>query len=190
MSALSTYRNKRTTSKRTKRVWVYVVLVLAMALSALAVVATQAQAVRYSDPVLMKGQTVLQHGVFAYSHWYFYENGSWCSVYADGPGMDMVLSEYPRAAIVGAGRKLHIRLNKAQRPARFTIKDHRTGRHLESTLRRVQRDGKTVAWDAYFHVNRPGHNYYLDTRVVWKPVEGTHISYGYMVHLFHVKTTE
>jgi hypothetical protein len=100
------------------------------------------------------------------------------------------LDVYPRADVVGAGRKLHIRLNKAQRPERFTIKDHETGRHLETTLRRVERDSKTVAWDAYFRVNRPDHNYRLVTRGVWKPVPDTHIGYGYRVYLFHVKTTE
>ena len=190
MSALSTCRSRRAPKKRTGRLWMYFALVLAMALSMLTVVATQAQAVRSFDPVLMKGQTVLQHGVFAYGTWHFYEDGRWNTVYADGPGMDMTLDEYPHAAVVGAGRKLHIRLNKAQRPERFTIKDHQTGRHLQTTLRRVQRDGKTVAWDAYFRVNRPGHKYYLDTRGVWKPVEGTHIGYGFRVFLFHVKTTD
>ena len=184
MSALSTYRSNSTPNKRTKRLLMYFVLVLAIALSTVTVVATQAQAIRLFDPVLMKGHTVLQHGGFAYGTSHVYKNGSWNTYYADG------LGEYPSAAVVGAGRKLHIRLNKAQRPDRFTIKDHETGRHLKTTLRRVQRDGKTVAWDVYFRVNRPNHNYYLDTRGVWKHVPGTHTSYGYYVHLFHVKTTE
>jgi hypothetical protein len=190
MSAISTYRNTGTPKKRNRRLWMSVVLILTVTLGAVTVVATQAQAIRYFDPVLMKGNTVLQYGVFAYGTSHIYENGSWNTYYADGPGMDMSQDEYPRAAVVGAGRKLHIRLNKAQRPDSFTIKDHETGRHLKTTLRRVQRDGKTVAWDAYFHANRPNHDYYLDTRMVWKRVPGTHISYGYKVYLFHVKTTD
>jgi len=77
----------------------------------------------------MKGKMVLQNGIFAYSTWYVYENGSWKTYFADGLGMD--LDVYPRAAVVGAGRRLHIRLNKPQRPERFTIKDHETARHLK-----------------------------------------------------------
>jgi hypothetical protein len=77
----------------------------------------------------MKGKMVLQNGIFAYSTWHVYENGSWKTYFADGLGMD--LDVYPRAAVVGAGRRLHIRLNKPQRPERFTIKDHETGRHLK-----------------------------------------------------------
>jgi hypothetical protein len=177
------------TAKKTGgRSLVLVVMVLAMALSAGTISVTQAQAARLFDPVLMKGQTVLQHGVFAYSTWHLYEDGAWSTYHADGPGM--FLDVYPRADVVGAGRRLHIRLNKAQRPERFTITDHETGRHLETTLRPVERDGKTVAWDAYFRVNRPDHNYRLVTRGVWKPLPDTHIGYGYRVYLFHVKTTE
>ena len=190
MSTISTRMSKSTPTKKTKRSLRHFVLVLAIAPGAVMVVATQAQAIRYFDPVLMKGKTVLQHGVLAYSTWHIYEDGSWNTYFADGPGMDMSQEEYPRAAVVGAGRKLHIRLNKAQRPERFTIKDHETGRHLKTTLRRVQRDGKTVAWDVYFRVNRPNHDYYLDTRGVWKRVPDTHISYGFKVYLFHVKTTD
>jgi hypothetical protein len=54
-----------TTKKTGGRTLVLVVMVLAMALSTGTIFATQAQAARLFDPVLMKGQTVLQHGVFA-----------------------------------------------------------------------------------------------------------------------------
>ena len=184
MSAISTYRSRSIPMKKTGRLWRSVVLILATVLATVMVVATQAQATRILEPVLMKGETILQDGIFYYGTSHVYKNGSWNTYYADGS------DDYPRAAVVGAGRKLHIRLNKAQRPDRFTIKDHETGRHLKTTLRRVQRDGKTVAWDVYFRVNRPNHDYFLDTRGVWKHVPGTHTWYGHTVYLFHVKTAD
>jgi hypothetical protein len=46
------------------------------------------------------------------------------------------------------------------------------GRRLDTTLRCVKRDAKTVAWDVFFHVNRPDRPYYPDTYRTWKGVPG------------------
>ena len=95
---------------------------------------------------------------------------------------------FPRADVVGAGSKLHIRLNKPQRPAAFRIRAYKevdrwsnpigTGRLLNTTFRRVERDGKTVGWDVFFRVNGPNRHYYLQTSGRWERVPDTHISYG------------
>jgi hypothetical protein len=46
------------------------------------------------------------------------------------------------------------------------------GRRLNTTLRGVERDAKTVAWDVFSRVNRPDRPYYLDTYGTWKGVPG------------------
>jgi hypothetical protein len=43
---------------------------------------------------------------------------------------------------------------------------------LRKTLKRVVRDGRTVAWDAVFRVGQPGRDYYLVTEGHWKDREG------------------
>jgi hypothetical protein len=63
-------------------------------------------------------------------------------------------------------------------------------RRLDTTLRRVERDGKTVAWNVFFRVDQPDRHYYLDTFGMWKEVPGTHISYGDVSWTFHVKTAD
>ena len=63
------------------------------------------------------------------------------------------------------------------------------GRPLPKNLRRVERNGKTVAWDIVFRVVRPERDRYLGVDVVWDQVPGTHSSYGDMSWGFHVKTS-
>jgi hypothetical protein len=100
---------------------------------------------------------------------------------------------------MGWGSKLHIKIFKAQRPDRFSVVAYREldeygfppygeGRRLDTTLRRVERDGKTVAWNVFFRVNEPYRHYYLDTFGTWKRVPGSEATYGDANWHFHVKT--
>ena len=198
MSAISTYRSRGTPRKHTRRLWMTFMLVLAMALAAIAVVAAEARAGSYSDKfpkqVLMKGATVLQHGRFYYGSWHWYEAGEWNKVHADGIG------GFPQADTVRAGSTLHIMTNKPERPASFRIRAYKkvdqwsnpigTGRLLDTTFRRIERDGKTVGWDVFFRVNEPNRHYYLETGGRWERVPDSHISFGASHENFHVKTTE
>lgn len=198
MSALSTYRSRSAPKKRTGQLWMSIVLVLALALAAISVVAAEAQAGSFSDEfpkqVLMKGKTQLQDGYLNYGGWHWYEDGQWQEVYADyGP--------WPHAVVVKSGSRLHIKINKPERPAIYRIKAYKQdaenpgwpigkGRLLNTTFGRVERDGKTVGWNVFFRVNRPDRHYYLETYGRWARVPGTHISYGDESLHYHVKTTE
>jgi hypothetical protein len=199
MSAIPTYRSRGTPRKHTKRLWMtFIMLVLAIALASMAVVTAEAQTSSNSEgfpkQVLMKGNTELQNGKFNYGTWHWYEAGQWNTVHADG------LRDSPRADLVRAGSWLHIRVNKPQRPESFTItahprsdqgwSDYGERPRLDTSLRRVMRDGKTVAWNVFFRVNRPDRHYYLQTYGRWERVPGTHISYGTSNWNFHVKTTD
>lgn len=202
MSALSIYRSRSTPRKQAKRLWISVMLVLAMTLAAIALVAAQAQAGSFDqtspEPVLMKGKAVLQKGHFYGDTWNYYDsaNGTSGWVWSSASGT----TGFPHADLVRVGSRLHIRLNKPQRPETFTIKAYprvdeygmSAGevKRLNTTLRRVERDGKTVAWNVFFRVNQSDRHYYLDTHGVWKRVPGTHISYGEGSWSFHVKTTD
>ena len=111
--------------------------------------------------------------------------------YSDSP--DIFDGTYPKAAVVGAGRRLHVRLRKPERPSSLSIYASRTkfgqARRLERTLRPVEQDGKTVGWEAYFRVDQPDRHYYIDVYPVWERVPGTHISYGDdTAYWLHVRT--
>jgi hypothetical protein len=177
MSAIPTYRNRGTPRRHTKRLWMTFMLALAMATAAIAVVAAEAQAGSSSEgfpkPVLMKGNTEPQKGRFIYGTWHYYEAGGWNPVFADG------FSGFPRADVVRAGGGLHIRINKPRRPESFTIAayprldeygmlDDWQSQRLGTTLKRVERDGKTVGWDVFFRVNEDDRHYYLETRGRWE----------------------
>jgi hypothetical protein len=73
--------------------------------------------------------------------------------------------------VVGAGRRLHVRLRKPERPSSLKIYASKTKfgpeRRLQRTLRPVEQDGKTVGWEAFFRVGRPDSHYYLDVRSTW-----------------------
>ncbi len=58
---------------------------------------------------------------------------------------------------------------------------------LKRSLERVVKDGKTVAWDAVFFVNRPGRDYYLISEGHWQDREGCGAD-QYAYWSFHVKT--
>ena len=191
------YTTTKTTGSRTL---VLVVMVATIALASMAIVAAEAraQAGSFSDEfpklVLKKGETKLQAGRFYYGTWNWYEAGEWNRVHADGIG------GFPQAETVRAGSRLHIKINKPERPANFSIRAYRrvdqfsnpigTGKLLNTTLRPVEREGKTVGWKVFFRVNEADRHFYLETGWRWERVPGTHISHGHTHENYHVKTTE
>jgi hypothetical protein len=130
----------------------------------------QALAPRPPDAILKQGNRTLQDGSLISYCW-----GRSC---VDG------VSRYPSAVLAEPGTQLHIRLSENRRPERFSLRSRGSGR-IERTLRRVVRDGKTVAWDAYFRLERPDRHYYLGAFGVWKG-RGGHSGDAYWQ--FHVKT--
>jgi hypothetical protein len=133
--------------------------------------------------VLYEGERDLQTGRL----------GSYCWSGPSGPGqcVDVAELRYSTADSIRAGSTLHVRIFKAQRPERFSISTYRevdewgfpAGEtlRLETSLRRVVEDGRTVAWDVLFRVNEPGRHYYLNAFGVW---DGA----GDASWNFHVKT--
>jgi hypothetical protein len=91
-----------------------------------------------------------------------------------------------------------VRIFKAQRPDSFGVVTYRSldgkgvpsgeGRPLGSTLKRVTRDGKTVAWDAVFSLNRASTNYYLVAEGHWQDREGCGGADQYAFWSFHART--
>jgi hypothetical protein len=173
-------------------------LAVATALAALAIFAAQARAGSFAkgppQAVLMKGSYVIQVRRVEAAHWYFYERGRWVETHIDGFDFS-----YPKAEAVKAGRLLTVRLGKPQRPSTVGITayprldangDHAGhAQQLKPTLARVERGGKTIAWDVFFRVNRPDRHYYLDLSTAWERVPGTHDSYGdQILYLLHVRT--
>jgi hypothetical protein len=107
----------------------------------------------------------------------------WGNSCADGP------PRYASAVLVEPGTRLYIRLSENRRPKHFSLSTSQTPdgrfRRIDTTLRRVVRDGKTVAWDAYFRLERPEHQYYMGASGVWKGAGGRH---GDAYWQFHAKT--
>src|SRR5918998_4003534 len=112
-----------TTKKTGTRTLVLVVMVATIALAGMAIVAAEARAGSSSDEfprmVLMKGEPKLQGGRFYYGTWNWYKAGEWNKVHADGIG------GFPQADTVGAGSRLHIKVNKPERPASFKIRSYK-----------------------------------------------------------------
>jgi hypothetical protein len=145
--------------------------------------------------VLMKYESVLQVGGDVCHHWHFYQNGEWdYRIPTDYLGC----YSPPKADEVGAGRRLHVRLAKPERPSLLILAylrlNERTGkpsgqkRVLKDTLRPVKRGGETVGWEAFFRVHEPERQYYLKVSAVWERVPGEHLSYGHAIYDFHLET--
>jgi hypothetical protein len=183
-------------------------LSVALVFAALAVFAAKARASEASfahlppKAILMKDSQVLQVRGASGGSWFYYQDGGWSGGAGDNFGEYL----FPKADEVEAGTRLHVRLAKPERPSIIDTNAYprvRNGeeflpgkvpagqkRRLESTLRRVEQDGKTVAWDVFFRVNEPGRHYYLVVHAAWKRVPGTHVSYGDPDYAFHVTTRE
>ncbi len=137
----------------------------------------RALASRPPDAVLKQENRVLQDGrLISYC---------WIDRCVDG------FSRYPSAVAVDPGNRLHIRLSENRRPDRFSLMGSQSpdgrSRRIDTTLRRVERAGKTVAWDVYFRVDRPDRHYYLGAFGVWSDKGGR--VHGDAYWQFHVKTT-
>ena len=172
-----------------------VALAAALAVATLAIFAAEARAAgsfAQSPPkaILMKDSDVLQTQWFYWAHWYYFdEEDGWVETY-----QDFVDVTYPRADVVGAGRRLHVRFYKPERPSAVEIRAS-ARRHsdqwsqLKRSFGRVERDGKTVAWDVFFRVNEPERDYYIQVYPVWDQMPGTKISYGdEMFYKLYVRT--
>jgi hypothetical protein len=161
-----------------------------MALVALVGVQVTAQAQedeRPPDAVLMKGDEVLQKGRL----------GSHCWFSAAGPGYcadTFGVVSFPREDRIKAGTELRVRMKIAQEPSETSLRStrrvvRRSGdlyykgpwREHPVSLAPVIKDGRTVAWDATFELNRPDRHYYMDFFARW---EGR----GDPSWAFHVKT--
>ena len=139
--------------------------------------------------VLMKGDTAIQEGLRGSPCWsYWSKTGHHWNSYCADVGYAKKSDLYPRQAVpVPAGSTLRIRLYKPQRPDSIELvqgfkNNPRAawgwGRPLPNSLRRVERNGKTVAWDIVFRVVRPDRHRYLGVEVLWEQVPGTHSSSG------------
>jgi hypothetical protein len=100
------------------------------------------------------------------------------------------LPRYASAVLVEPGTRLYIRLSENRRPEQFSLSTRQTSegrspRRIDTTLRRVVRDGKTVAWDAYFSLERPERQHYMVAFGIWKGRGGNR---GDASWAFHVKT--
>ena len=141
--------------------------------------------------ILMRGAKELQtgHNVVDSSWTQPAGNGEFVTqtaVYSWGwPKMDDS-SGAPIADRIAAESKLRLRINKSQRPDTFDLMAYPKviqnqgywepsgqGRLLRTSLKPVVQDGRTVAWDVVFYVNRPDRDYYLVSEGHWKDVQGS-----------------
>src|SRR5215212_2023099 len=135
----------------------------------------QALAPRPPDATLKQDNRALQEGrLISYC---------WIDRCVDG------VSRYPSAVLVEPDTQPYIRLSENRRPKQFSLSTSQTpdgrSRRIDTTLRRVVRDGKTVAWDAYFRLERPDRHYYMGAFGVWEGSRGNSDAYWQ----FHVKTS-
>ena len=178
--------------------------ILAAAMVALAALAAMtqpppAEAHDHRPPkaVLMKGAKELQAGYLrAYCWWYPPDPaGEFQQVCLDK------VPNWPEADRVAAGSKLRARVFKTQKPdagsfevvafSRVDRSGLEAGRaqRLAVSLKPVVRDGRRVAWDAVFYVNRPDRHYYLFAGGQWQDaVGGSSLPPQDATWNFHVKT--
>lgn len=153
----------------------------------------QAHDHRIPESVLKKGNKSLQAGILV-------NESSWDQQTSDNECLNVntiYRTRFPKTDSVATGAKLRVRVSKSQRPDLFRVAAYRTvdkngdpsgeARMLKRTLERVVVDGKTVAWDVVFSVNRPQRDYYLVTGGFWQDREGCgRDQFAYWS--FHVKT--
>jgi hypothetical protein len=148
---------------------------------------------------LMKDATVLQKTHATGGNWVFCHESGECgyAIYDNFGEFD-----FPEADYVNAGSRLHVRLDKPERPnfvevnAFPAVKEGQLGGEyvagqkqlLVSTLKPVKRDGKVAKWDVFFRTNEPNRDYYLRVSVGWGKPPDSHASYGRTMYAFHVKT--
>jgi hypothetical protein len=151
---------------------------------------------RVPRTTLMKGKEELQTGrkVEEFTWAYPSRSGSACIV--DEGTFPLIFPG--EAPTVAAGSKLKVRIYKSQQPDTFSITAYSrlkgtgepvgaTGRLLETSLERVVRDGRTVAWDAIFNVDRADTDYYLVSEGHWQDRDCTNID-QFAHWAFHART--
>jgi hypothetical protein len=145
---------------------------------------------RPPDAVLMKAGKEIQKGRVGTYCWGTGDQG----VCSDTFSYYTAPSNTPR---VGTPSTLRIRILYADRPERITL---RWGHEIKKgdigvwivdqskprpiRLERVQKAGKTVAWDVFFKVKRPGKHYYINFHANFRGGEEG----GESQWSFHVKT--
>ena len=178
------------------RLWTGMLLAVLVALVAIPSIQASAGAHDHQIPqtFLKKGAKDLQAGTrVTESNWVRPTNDGLCA------NKNAVYRwRFPETSRVAAGSKLKVRIFKSQRPDYFEITAYPAvdeegtpsgeGRLLNRDLERVVREGKTVAWDASFKVNRPDRDYYLVGEGHWKDQEGCGGVDQYASWSFHVKT--
>ena len=179
--------------------WRRLTVLLAAVATAVAILAAQGSAIAHDHQipktVLMKGAKELQVGLkVAYSSWTDIMDGE--TVTQTG----QYAWRFPDKDRVAAESELRVRILKDERPETFSVTAYPRvvlnngfwepsgqGRLLRSSLRPVVQDGRTVAWDAVFRVNRPDRHYYLVSEGHWRDVQGADVD-QHAFWSFHVKT--
>ena len=144
------------------------------------------------NTVLKKGAKELQAGISVFESNWERPSGDLCEHVST-----FYRTRFPETDAVAAGSELRVRISKVQRPDSFVVAAYQTvdengdpsgeARMLRRTLERVVKDGKTVAWDAVFFVNRKSRDYYLITEGHWQDREGCGGD-QYAYWSYHVKT--
>jgi len=142
---------------------------------------------------LMKGARELQTGLKVV-------DSSWTEPAGNGEFVTQTASyiwRFPEVDRVAAGSKLRIRVLKSHRPDTFSIIAYPKvnekgvpsgqGRQLSTSFKPVVQDGRTVAWDVIFYVNRPLRDYYVVSEGHWKDSQGSD-SDQWAHWSFHVET--
>jgi hypothetical protein len=90
---------------------------------------------------------------------------------------------FPEVDRVAAGSKLRVRILKSHKPDTFSIIAYPRvdekgapsgqGRQLSASFKPIVQDGRTLAWDVIFYVNRPMREYYLLNEGHWKDRQGS-----------------
>ncbi len=128
----------------------------------------------------MQGEKVLQVGSVGTFCWHEPPNFPLCVE---------AFHSFPPAKRVEADGTLHIRIRKAEEARRASLytapRLNQDGwpvvsRRLAISLKPVRREGRTVAWDAFFSVKRSDTHYYLSFAGWWRE--------GDAYWDFHVKT--
>lgn len=183
------------TGHRVKMITTLVLAFVAGLVASVAVVShAHAHDHRVPKTVLMKGKQEMQTGLKVGEYSWSYPSGDDGTCVAEQAVLE---TRFRTADEVAAKSKLRLKIFKSQRPDSFEIKAYRkvdenglpvgVGRPLQRTLKPVVRDGKPVAWNAIFQVNRPSRHYYLVAEGHWKDKQGCR-SEQFALWSFHVKT--
>ena len=102
---------------------------------------------------------------------------------------------WPKEDITTADRVLHVRIGHRDRPDVFFMKTYRNkelrdkGHRLDYRWVHEKREGKGVAWSAYFKLKTPDRPHRVQIYAQWKENPGTHQSYGVTHGLMNLKTS-